>query len=360
MITGSGGPVAAMTLEEVHTIEHPPEDLVKSSGAVILAGFMLLASVLILASFSWASRGVGPNGEPDLFGKHVTVREVAAPYRTSWAPGTFWPSKTAHSQVARSREEASPVFGPVWYFLTAWLGMSGVYLILVGAITEIEVFREQAHVRAAGCAALACCLCAVWPVLFRVGSHAPPPQMTGKQQVEQFNMQRGDHERTAAAPRVDRTKGVWLWIAFVVLVLAWALALAAAAQLQAWTLPGPPYGTLLFLAPGYGLLAGWLLYATFLNLGVAMSFDSYPDGVREVPADGNTAYINRGSFWPLLAAVIVITCAVLIPDPVQPLPMGVVLLLFTPRYQTNLGAAALCALGCGIAAWRIVELRDDI
>ena len=50
----------------------------------------------------------------------------------------------------------------------------------------------------------------------------------------------------------------------------------------------------------------------------------------------------------------------LIPDPVQPLPMGVVLLLFTPRYHTNLGAAALCALGCGIAAWRIVELRDDL
>ena len=32
-----------MTLEDVPTIEHPPEDLVKSSGAVILAGFMLLA-----------------------------------------------------------------------------------------------------------------------------------------------------------------------------------------------------------------------------------------------------------------------------------------------------------------------------
>ena len=34
----------------------------------------------------------------------------------------------------------------------------------------------------------------------------------------------------------------------------------------------------------------------FLNLGV-MSFDSYPDGVREVPVEGDTAYINSGSFW---------------------------------------------------------------
>ena len=91
-----------------------------------------------------------------------------------------------------------------------------------------------------------------------------------------------------------------------------------------------------------------------------MSFDSYPDGVREVPAEGDTAYINSGSFWPLLAAVLVITCAVLIPDPVQPLPMAVALLLFTPRYHTNLGAVALCLLGIGLAAWRIVGMRDDL
>lgn len=349
-----------MTLEDVPTIEHPPEDLVKSSAGVILAGFLLLASVLILASFSWASRGQGPDGRPDLFGKMVTVRQVAAPYRSSWSPGQFWPSKAAHSKVARSHEEGSPVFGPVWYFLTAWLAMSGVYLIFAGAITQIEVFREQTHVRAAGCAALACCLCAIWPVIFRIGSHAPEPHLSGKQQVEQFNRQRSAVDKTAAAPGVDRTKGVWLWIAFVVLALAWLLALAAAAQLQAWTLPGPQYGTLLFLAPGYGLFAGWLLYATFLNLGVAMNFDSYPDGVREVPAEGNTAYINQGSFWPLVAALIVVVCSVLIPDPVQPLPMAVALLLFTPRYYTNLGAVALCLLGSGLAAWRIVNMRDDL
>jgi len=79
-----------------------------------------------------------------------------------------------------------------------------------------------------------------------------------------------------------------------------------------------------------------------------------------VPAEGNTTYINQGSFWPLVAALIVVVCSVLIPDPVQPLPMAVALLLFTPRYHTNLGAVALCLLGSGLAAWRIVNMRDDL
>ena len=108
--------------------------------------------------------------------------------------------------------------------------------------------------------------------------------MTGKQQVELFNRQRSDHDKTAAAPRVDRTKGIWLWIAFVVLALAWVLALAAAAQLQAWTLPGPQYGTLLFLAPGYGLFAGWLLaregYAPLIDAAMAKLLEEHASSLE--------------------------------------------------------------------------------
>ena len=343
-------------MEGVREIDHPPEDLVESSPAVILAGFLILASVLILAAFNWAARGRGEDGRPDVFGKMVTVHQVSARYQTSWSPGRFWPSKESHGfSKDEGEHKGSPVYRVVWMFLTAWLGISGVFLILAGALTEIEVFRQEEHVRAAGCVALACCLCAVWPVLFRIGSHERAEHQTGAQQVILLKSNGGD---SMSVPRLDKAKGVWLWISFVVLAIAWLLALAAAGQLQAWTLPGPQFGTLLLLAPGYGLFSGWLLYATFLNLGVAMGFDSYPEGMRAMPTGGDAEYIHRGSFWPLIAAGIVAVSAVLIPDPLHPLPTAISLLLFTPRYRTNLGAVAICLLGSGLAVWRVLELRE--
>lgn len=340
----------------VRPIDHPPEPLVESSPGVILGGFLILAAVLLLAAFMWAARGRSEDGRPDAFGKMIKVHEVANKYQTSWSPGGFWPSKEAHGKSAEEGS-GSILFMIVWRFLIAWLAMSGVFLVLAGAIPAIEVFREHAHVRAAGCVALSCVLCAVWPVLFRVGSHAPPQDAkTGAQQVLAYK--RRSTDGAFVAPTVDKSKGVWLWISCVVLALAWALAFAAAAQLQAWTLPGPQFGTLILLAPGYGLFAGWLLYATFLNLGVAMSFDSYPEGTRAMPMGGNAEYIHRGSIWPVVAALIALGGAVAVPDPGQPLPMAVALALFTPRYRTNVCAVLICLGGVVLATWRMLTLRD--
>lgn len=341
----------------VRPIDHPPEPLVESSPGLILSGFLLLAGVLILAAFSWAARGRDEGGRPDVFGKKVRVREVSANYQTSWSPGAFWPSKQAHgSNAADGTKGGSIVFKVVWRFLIAWLAMTGIFLVLAGALPAIEVFREQAHVRAAACVALACCLCAVWPVLFRVGSHVTPPSRTGPQQVVLYKTEGSN--AAFAVPTIDKSKGVWLWISFVVLAFAWALAFAASAQLQAWTLPGPQFGTLILLAPGYGLFAGWLLFAAFLNMGVAMSFDSYPEGTRAMPRGGDADYIYRGSLWPVLAAVIVLACAVAVPDPTQPLPMAIAIGLFTPRYRSNVCAVAICVAGFAFATWRMLELRD--
>lgn len=345
-------------VEGVRDIDHPPEDLVESSSGLILAGFLIVGAVLILAAFNWASRGKGEDGRPDVFGKMVTVQQVSAKYQTSWAPGRFWPSKESHgSSAENATSEGSPVFRYVWMFLIAWLGISGFFLILAGALTEIEVFREESHVRAAGCVALACCLCAIWPVLFRIGSHENTIAKSGAQQVMMLKVDRNN--KAFAVPSLDKSKGVWLWISFVVLGIAWLLALAGAAQLQAWTLPGPQFGTLILLGPGYGLFAGWLLYATFMNLGVAMGFDSYPEGMRAMPTGGDAEYIHRGSYWPLIASGIVALCAVIIPDPVQPLPMAISIALFTPRYRTNLGAVVVCLIGSAVAIWRVIELRES-
>lgn len=340
----------------VRPIDHPPEPLVESSPGAIISGFLILAAVLVLTAFIWASRGRSDDGRPDAFGKMVKVHEVAAKYQTSWSPGGFWPSKESHGKNAEEGH-GSILFRIVWRFLIGWLAMSGVFLVLAGALPAIEVFREQEHVRSAGCVALACVLCAVWPVLFRVGSHTPPQEdKTGAQQVLSFKPVSMD--TSFSVPAVDKSKGVWLWISCVVLALAWVLAFAAAAQLQAWTLPGPQFGTLIFLAPGYGLFTGWLLYATFLNLGVAMSFDSYPEGTRAMPEDGNSEYIHRGSIWPVLASLIALGGAVAVPDPVQPLPMAVALSLFTPRYRTNVCAVIICLGGVVFATWRMLTLRD--
>lgn len=340
----------------VRPIDHPPEPFVESSPGVILGGFLILVAVLLLQAFMWAARGRSEDGRPDTFGKMVKVHEVASKYQTSWSPGGFWPSKEAHGKSAEEGK-GSIVFMIAWGFLVTWLAMSGVFLVLVGTVPEIEVFREREHARAAGCVALACLLCAVWPVLFRVGSHAPPREAkTGPEQVSVYQNSAGDG--AFVVPKVDKSKGVWLWISCAVLAIAWALAFAAAAQLQAWTLPGPQFGTLILLAPGYGLFAGWLLYATFLNLGVAMSFDSYPEGTRAMPMDGHAEYIHRGSIWPLVASLIALGGAVAVPDPAQPLPMAVTLALFTPRYRTNVWAVLVCLAGAGFATWRLLALRD--
>jgi hypothetical protein len=288
----------------------------------------------------------------------IKVHEVAAEYHTSWSPGAFWPSKEAHGKSAEEGNK-SPIFKVVWRFLTAWLGASGVFLVLAGALPAIEVFRQEDHVRSAGCAALSCLLCAVWPVLFRIGSRMKVAQpQTSAQRVAMFNANSSGKGASFVVPAVDKSKGVWLWISFVVLAFAWSLALAAAAQIQAWTLPGPQFGTLILLAPGYGLFAGWLLYAAFLNLGVAMSFDSYPEGTRAMPEGGNADYIHRGSIWPVVAAIILFACAALVPDPGQPLPMAVALAFFTPRYRTNVAAALICIGASAFATWRMLVLRD--
>ena len=321
----------------------PPESLVETSWLLMLSGGLILASVTILVAFLMFSRGRDAKGNPDVFGKLVTVNDVTSRYKTTWTPGAFWPSKLSHG----NDRSGSVLFGAVWVFLCVWLGFSGVYLVIAGAMVEIEVFREHAHLRAAGLVALACCLCAVWPILVRIGAH-PNSAQTDQAPLKKMQGVQG------VPPRRDATSGVWLWIACVVLAIAWVLALVASAELQPWSLPGPQYGTLLFLAPGYGLFTGWLLYAAFLNAGVAMNFYSYPEGT--VAPSGDSKYADRGSVFPLIAAAIVAASSIAIPDPAQPLPMAVALLLFTPKYTTNLVAGGIALVASAIAAWRVYEL----
>jgi len=339
------------TADDVVIIVHPPEPWVKTSMLLVLGGFALLGSVVLMAIFSWASQGEN-EGKPDVFGKRVTVREVAERYKAPWTPGMFWP-RDAFMHTKKT-DRGSPLFKIVWTFLVAWFVCASFYLIFAGAVSSIEIFREEAHLRAAMCVAAAWCLCAIWPVLFRTGSSTN----AGAAGVAITSVADDKPEAPTGDSSHSKTKGAFLWISFVVLLLAAMFATIGSADLQAWTLPGPQYGTLLFLGPGYGLFAGWLLFAAAINMRIAISYSSYPSGTLPWP-ETRSKYTHRGSLWPPALALVVACIAVLIPDPAIPLPMLIGIFLFTPRQKTHLAASCLCVLGIVVATVLVVLERSE-
>lgn len=345
---------------------YPGEHVVETSTPIVIAGFLLLLGVAILAVFIWLGRGEqNGSGRPDLLGSRVTIREISARYRTTWSPSKLCVSIHDH-QKQTPESNRSVLYGIVWVFLMIWIFMTGVFLIISGVSDQIENFREQRQLRAAACVTVALCICAVWIPVFRIHSKSAAEVREIQDAIVAI---RADEQRANDPKGVDirapipdhseleRGKTAFLWTGFVMLVVAWILALAATAQTQAWTLPSPQYGTLLFVAPGYGLFAGWLLFAASLNFGIAYCAESCPDGVRAVPQDANQ-FAYRGSVWPIVTAVVTLLCAVFVPDPSQPVPLVVALLLFAPRYQTNLWAAAIGALGIGLGVLRVLSERS--
>jgi hypothetical protein len=337
------------TIEEIVILDHPPEPVAKTSISAVLAGLCLIVGLLILAVFLWASRGE-KDGKPDAFGKYVRVRDVSERYKASWTPGKFWPSDKEHSY----KNDGSPLFGAVWLFLMGWLFVSGWFLVIAGALSSIEIFRQDEHLRAAGCVAAALCLCASWPLFFRIGSHAP-----GHEPAPRDATTGEKRDPSAPLPREEpfnTTKGVFLWISWAVLQLAAILATVAAGSLNAWTLPGPQYGTLFFLGPGYGLFAGWLWFASALNCSVAISHASYPAGTVAKP-DGDTSYTHRPSIWPIFIALVLLGVSVSTLDPAIPVPTLIALFFFTPKNMTHLIASFLCVVAVGLSASMVMSER---
>ena len=343
---------------DVVVIEHPPEPVVKTSMLLVLGGFGLLASVILLSIIAWAAQGER-DGRADVFGKRVTVREVAERYKAAWTPGKFWP-RDAFTHTKKTKE-GSPLFKVVWTFLVAWLTCCAFYLIFAGLVQSIEIFREAAHIRAAALASAALCMTAIWPVLFRIGS-STNGVATGIAVYSSAEEEDAAAEDAKSVPvgvsTHSKTKEFFLWASFVLLAIAALVAVVGSATLRAWTLPGPQYGTLLFLGPGYGLFAGWLLFAATLNLSVAISYNSYPSGTLPWP-ETRTKYTHRGSLWPPTLALVISGIAVLSYDPAMPLPTLIGIFLFTPRQKTHLAASLVLVLGMLVAGWLVFSERTE-
>lgn len=310
------------------------EPVVKTSMNASYGGLFLIGGVIIMAMFNWTLQGEN-NDQPYLVCKRVKVSEVAGNYKAMWMPVRFWPQNDV-SFVTRKLENDFEIYRWVWTFLLVWLGCSGFFLAFAGIMPEIEVFREEAHLRAAACVSVALCLCAVWPILFCNG----------------WTAQRGDDDSAVVSKKENYTKDVSMWLSVCLLLTASGFAVAGSATLHAWTLPGTQYGTLIFLGPGYGLFAGWIIFAAALNMRIAISNNSYPSGTS-VQTPSQTVTKHRPNLLPVVVATILVSVALIILDPVIPLPFLLTVLFFTPRQMTHLVACGVCALGSAGAAWLV-------
>ena len=345
---------------------YPGEHVTSTSFTIVISGFLLILAVAILCAFIWMGRGEqGDSGEPDVLGSRVTIREITSRFRTTWSPSSLGVSIADH-QKQTPEGIGSVVYRIAWGFLLIWLFMTGVFLIISGVADSIENFREEQQLSASIYVLFSLLLCAAWIPVFRIHSKSTKEilelkrAVTHIRKVEEEVKDPNGVERFAVLPdhqELEQGKSAFLWVGFGMLVVAWALALAATVQVRAWTLPSPQLGTMLFVAPGYGLLTGWLLYAASLNFGTAYCADSCPDGIRAVP-EGSNSYAYRGSLWPIVVATVALITAVSIPDPTQPVPLVLSLLFFTPRYSSNLWAVAVGILGIVLATVHVWSLRS--
>ena len=95
------------------------EAVVTTSYLAVLAGFVLIAGVLILSAFIMGGRGER-NGVPDAFMMRVTIAEITGRYLTTFTPRRFWPYPCDEQakNIANFKERAkSFLYSVVWIFL---------------------------------------------------------------------------------------------------------------------------------------------------------------------------------------------------------------------------------------------------
>lgn len=310
------------------------------------SGFVLLAGIAILLGFLWGGRP-GAEGRRGPFGFSVTLKDVARCYELTWSPRGFCPSKHGTEPFG------SPVYGIWWISIIFWLAFAGVYLVVLALVRSIHVYRETELIASASCVALALVLAGLWNLTFRMG--AAPKALVRQEEKDTMTVRKAlkddgiEIDVDRPMPDFEPRKKLWFWISFVLLLIAWISAEVAIALLQPLTWPGNQFGTMILLGGGYGLFAGWLLYALSLNVGIATASESCPDGTTRPPSDAGEAY--TASLAPIAFAVLLLIVSVVLVEPVQTLPWILTLLIFVPKFKYNIIALAICVvafLGAGV------------
>ena len=309
------------------------------------------------------------NGQADVFGKRVTVREVAERYKAPWSPGVFWPRDAfMHTKKTDQGSPSSRLCGP---FLTGWF-ICWPFTSSLRAPSPPLRCSGEAHLRP--CASPPLLPVAVWPVLFRIGSRSErdPEPADDAESNNNTNVNNNTNNNTniinltlnglfgppyqsedgggakskpitvnntttnntvvkqttpLTGPPHSKTKeafpGSRLWCCSS--PPSWP---PGSALIQAWTLPGPQWHAL----SGPRLRPLCRLAAVCRGAQPAHRHQLQQLSIGHVAvARDATEYTHRGSLWPPLISLIISLIAVLIPDPAIPLPMLIAIFLFTPR-----------------------------
>jgi|MDSW01.1.fsa_nt_gb hypothetical protein len=349
-----------------------PEEFETISGNAIGGGLFLLFGLAVLGLVLLLGGGSQPGRPVDRLGFSISVKEVASDYKLTWSPRKRL-NCAPRPKAGENDDGGSILYTIVWGFLGVWLTMSAIFLILAGCIREIEVFRAQIHLFSAAMVMISLMLCAAWTIVFRLGSFTKQEKAAWRAAVQEGeeNEKRVDQldpEQKDARPHyfanasgqfddINNKRRIWLWIAAIVLGVAWLLATVAAGSLGAWTLPGEQYGMLLFFGPGYGLYAGWLLFAFSLSGTIAVRAQSFPDGVSSPPkpttthGTDNIDHVYPPSYVPVVFCALGALIAIASRDPAQPVPALIALCLFAPiKLKPNIYAAVICGVGIVVAA----------
>ena len=302
---------------------------------VLAAAGLLFAGIVVLVAFFVFVRRSKHGLCNGAFGS--SLEEVAGTYELSYSPRSRpWPYRCA--DAASDPPGQSCVYWFAWTLVLLWLSMTTLWFLILYFDVELAVYRVERFARSAAYVAVALLLCALWIPLVQFGADG---------------CDAGDD----GCARRSGCRAPNLHMAALLAVVAYALAVAAEVELDPWTYPGP--GLWIFVGVGYSLLSGWLGYAAWLTVGIAMSA-----AVRDRTARGwySMDGANRfGSAKLFLATLFVTTpVALAVPSPGQPLWTLFVVLGFTPRYRWNVATSVLAALVLVGSVLRVVEVRNDL
>ena len=295
---------------------------------------MLAAGILLLVCFFLFVRKSDKRGLCDF---PYGVEDVAATYELSYSPRSRpWPYRCAANE--QDPAGRSCVYWFAWLVVLVWLAMTAVWFLVIYFDVELAMYREERFSRASAYVAAALVLCALWIPMIQFGSDGCGDRKHG------FAPQYG-----CRAPN--------FYAATVLVLVAYAFSVAAEVEFDAWSYPGP--GMWIFVGVGFSLLSGWLSYASWLTLGIALSASVRTETARDwYDAGGFNRYGSAKLFLATLCVTTPICLAV--PSPGHAVWLLLVVGGYTPRFRWNVATVVLAALLLLGSVLRVVAIRNDV